>query len=70
MFDWVQEMLAEYVALLSVRELGQKLDLAGTSGYAETQGQKHRDRAAQLPLSELVAADLSAEYPNHTYARA
>jgi hypothetical protein len=34
------------------------------------QAKKQWDRAAQLPLSELVAADLAAKYPEPTYARA
>jgi hypothetical protein len=68
--DWVQEMFAEYVALLAIRELGLELDLPETVGYGETQARRHVENAALLPLADLRAADLSIGYPAHIYARA
>ena len=69
-FDWVQEMFAEYVALLAVRELGLALGLPGTVEYGEDRERQHRENATLLPLRDLRAADMSVAYPDHSYARA
>lgn len=68
-FDWVQEMFAEYVAVQAVEELGLEIGLPETVEYAQERAHQHREGAARLSLSELQAADLSVSYPKGTYSR-